>query len=126
MARGEIAPRSEPVLTPDEFRRAYESLGEKDRGLDRGVRAHPRGQLSPRASKPLATAWGDRKPLAASFQGLVPKPGGAFAFEMRTSGVPTMLARIGVMTALNRDVERVFDPSRKDTHWGRRKLKRDE
>jgi hypothetical protein len=45
---------------------------------------------------------------------------------MRTSGVPTMFARIGVMTALNRDVERVFDPSRKDTHWGRRKLKRDE
>jgi hypothetical protein len=63
--------------------------------------------------KPLATAWGDRKPLAASFQGLVPKPGGAFAFEMRTSGVPTMLARIGVMRALNRDAERVFDPSRK-------------
>ena len=76
--------------------------------------------------KPLATAWGDRKPLAASFQGLVPKPGGAFAFEMRTSGVPTMLARIGVMRALNRDAERVFDPSRKDTHWGRRKLKRDD
>ena len=31
-----------------------------------------------------------------------------------------------VMRALNRHVERVFDPSRKDTHWGRRKLKRDE
>jgi hypothetical protein len=31
---------------------------------------------------------------------------------------------IGVMRALNRDVERVFDTSRKDTHWGRRKLKR--
>jgi hypothetical protein len=38
---------------------------------------------------------------------------------------PTMLARIGVMRALNRNVERVFDPSRKDTHWGKRKLKRD-
>ena len=37
-----------------------------------------------------------------------------------------MMARIGVMKALNRDVERVFNPSRKDTHWGRRKLKRDE
>jgi hypothetical protein len=45
---------------------------------------------------------------------------------MRTSGVPTMFARIGVMRALNRDAERVFDPSRKDTHWGRRKLKRDD
>ena len=31
---------------------------------------------------------------------------------------PTMLARIGVMQALNRQVERVFNPSRKETHWG--------
>jgi cob(I)alamin adenosyltransferase len=38
---------------------------------------------------------------------------------------PTMFARIGVMRALNRHVERVFDLSRKDKHWGRRKLKRD-
>ena len=38
---------------------------------------------------------------------------------------PTMFARIGVMRALNRHVERVFDPSRKDKHWGRRKLARD-
>jgi hypothetical protein len=34
-------------------------------------------------------------------------------------------ARIGVMRALNRHVERVFNPDRKDTHWGKRKLKRD-
>ncbi len=40
-------------------------------------------------------------------------------------GRPTMLARIGVMRALNRHVERVFDPSRKEKHWGRRKLARD-
>jgi hypothetical protein len=40
-------------------------------------------------------------------------------------GGPTMFARIGMMRALNRHVERVFDPSRKDPHWGRRKLKRD-
>ena len=39
---------------------------------------------------------------------------------------PTMLARIAVMKALNRDVERVFNPERKDTHWGERKLKRDQ
>jgi hypothetical protein len=31
---------------------------------------------------------------------------------------PTMMARIGVMKALNRHVERVFNPDRKDTHWG--------
>jgi hypothetical protein len=29
-------------------------------------------------------------------------------------GGPTMFARIGVMRALNRHVERVFDPSRKE------------
>jgi hypothetical protein len=33
-----------------------------------------------------------------------------------------MFARIGIMRAINRHVERVFNP---DTHWGRRKLKRD-
>jgi hypothetical protein len=42
-----------------------------------------------------------------------------------TRGGPTMLARIGVMRALNRHVERVFDGDRKNPHWGRRKLKRD-
>jgi hypothetical protein len=42
-----------------------------------------------------------------------------------TRGGPTMLARIGVMTALNRNVERVFNSDRKGTHWGKRKLKRD-
>jgi hypothetical protein len=39
---------------------------------------------------------------------------------------PAMFARIGVMKALNRHVERVFDPSRYDKHWGRRKLARDQ
>jgi hypothetical protein len=39
---------------------------------------------------------------------------------------PLMHARIGVMRALNRNVVRKFDSSRKDTHWGRRKLKREE
>jgi hypothetical protein len=37
-----------------------------------------------------------------------------------------MHARIGVMRALNRNVEREFDSSRKETHWGKRKLKRDQ
>jgi hypothetical protein len=39
---------------------------------------------------------------------------------------PTIMARIGMLRALNRNVVRVFNPSRKDTHWGKRKLKRDE
>jgi hypothetical protein len=38
---------------------------------------------------------------------------------------PTMMARIGAMRALNRGYVREFDSSRKDTHWGRRKLARD-
>jgi hypothetical protein len=43
-----------------------------------------------------------------------------------TSGGPTMFARIGIMLALNRHVEREFNPDRKDTHWGKRKLARDQ
>jgi hypothetical protein len=42
-------------------------------------------------------------------------------------GGPTIFifARIGVMRALNRHIERVFDPSRKEKHWRQRKLARD-
>jgi hypothetical protein len=32
-----------------------------------------------------------------------------------------MLARIGIMKALNRHVDRMFNPSRKDKHWRRRR-----
>ena len=35
-----------------------------------------------------------------------------------------MHARIGMLRALNRHLERVF-ADRKETHWGKRKLKRD-
>jgi hypothetical protein len=38
---------------------------------------------------------------------------------------PLLLARIEHHAALNRHVERVFNPSRKDPHWGKRKLARD-
>jgi len=38
---------------------------------------------------------------------------------------PMMFARIGFMRALNRHVERVFNPDRNDHHWGGRKLARD-
>jgi hypothetical protein len=41
-------------------------------------------------------------------------------------GGPTMLARIGVMRALNRGHVREFTESGKKHHWGRRKLKRDQ
>jgi hypothetical protein len=39
-------------------------------------------------------------------------------------GGPAMFARIGIMRALNRHVERVFNPERKDHHWGKRRLAR--
>jgi hypothetical protein len=42
-----------------------------------------------------------------------------------TLGGPTMFARIGIMRALNRHVERLFNPDRRDHHWGKRKLMRD-
>jgi hypothetical protein len=38
---------------------------------------------------------------------------------------PLMHARIGVLQALNRNVERVFKAGEKTTHWGKRKLARD-
>jgi hypothetical protein len=39
---------------------------------------------------------------------------------------PPMFARIGIMRALNRNAERTLNASHKDSHWGKRKLKRDE
>ena len=39
---------------------------------------------------------------------------------------PLMHARIGVLRALSRNVERIFDSSRKDTHWEKRKLASDQ
>ena len=41
-----------------------------------------------------------------------------------TLGGPTTFARIGVMRALNGGHVREFDISRKDHHWGKRKLAR--
>ena len=37
-----------------------------------------------------------------------------------TRGGPTMLARIGVMRALNGQVVREFNSDCKETHWGKR------
>ena len=44
-------------------------------------------------------------------------------FGDRVPGELLASAAVGIMRALN--VERVFDPSRKKHHWGRRKLARD-
>jgi hypothetical protein len=48
------------------------------------------------------------------------------ALMLCSRGGDTMLARIGVVKALNRHVERVFNPDAKEHHWGKRKLKRDQ
>ena len=37
---------------------------------------------------------------------------------------PMLFAKMGMLRAANRNLERVFNPSRKDSHWDRRKLKR--
>jgi hypothetical protein len=47
------------------------------------------------------------------------------ALILAEKGGPTMLPRIGVMRALNRHVERVSNPDRRDA-LGKRKLKRDQ
>jgi hypothetical protein len=48
------------------------------------------------------------------------------ALMLVARGGPTMFARIGVMRALHRNEAHVFNPDRKDHHWGKRKLKRDQ
>jgi hypothetical protein len=41
-------------------------------------------------------------------------------------GGPTMVARIGIMRALNLNVVREFNSSRKDMHWGAAKAQEDQ
>jgi hypothetical protein len=41
-------------------------------------------------------------------------------------GYPMLFARATTLQAIHRNKERVFNPNRKDHHWGKRKLKRDE
>ena len=38
---------------------------------------------------------------------------------------PMLFAKMGILRAINGDIERVFTPDSKDHHWGRRKLSRD-
>jgi hypothetical protein len=40
-------------------------------------------------------------------------------------GYPVFFARAATLQAIHRNRERVFNPDRKDHHWGKRKLKRD-
>lgn len=38
---------------------------------------------------------------------------------------PMLFAKMGIDRAVNSNVKREFNPSRKDSHWGKRKLARD-
>jgi hypothetical protein len=67
------------------------------------------------------TALPDEESSAAEWQAAIE----ALILVVELGG-PAMMARIGVMRALNRHVERVFDPDRKSHHWGKCKLKRDQ
>jgi len=40
-------------------------------------------------------------------------------------GGPMIFARMATLQAIHRHHTQVFNPDRKDTHWGRRKLARD-
>jgi hypothetical protein len=68
-----------------------------------------------------AAAVRPRQPQDREMKGTNPR----FSSTFTTLVGPTMFVRIGVMRALSRDVEHVFNSSRNDTHWGRRKLARD-
>jgi len=111
---------------------------------------HPRGGPAPHFEKafflPWSSSFEDPIPLprgrslatlkdAADYITKLPKaehsaPEWQAAMEalilVAENGGHTMLARIGIMRALNRHVERVFDPERKSHHWGKHKLKRDQ
>jgi hypothetical protein len=41
-------------------------------------------------------------------------------------GYPMFFARAATLQAILRHEKRVFNPDRKETHWGKRKLKRDQ
>jgi hypothetical protein len=41
-------------------------------------------------------------------------------------GYPLFFARAATLQAIYRNKERVFNPARKEHHWGKRKLKRDQ
>ena len=86
----------------------------------------------------VGPVWGShhfaRRPEAADYITKLPKNESALpewqtaieALMLCSRGGDTMLARIGVVKALNRHVERVFNPDTKEHHWGKRKLKRDQ
>ena len=84
------------------------------------------------AARGWSTPFDDPIPLPRGRQLVTLKDAAGYIMKLsraeqnaRAWQTPMMHARIGVMRALNRHVERVFNPDRKDSHWGKRKLARD-
>ena len=89
-----------------------------------------------RSAYPLAKWPTGPKPLrdAANYIKKLPKaehdtPEWRLAIQMLIDAAedrgPMLFAKMGILRAVNRNVERVFNPGRKDPHWGKRKLARD-
>jgi hypothetical protein len=85
------------------------------------------GLLDSSLGRPIAVSW------SQEFDDPIPLPRGDQLITLQDAAnyigaaegrAFLMHARVGMMRALNRHVERVFDPNRKDPHWDRRKLKR--
>jgi hypothetical protein len=49
-----------------------------------------------------------------------------FVTRAAEHGGPLIFTQMGMLQAVHRHRERVFNPDRKDHHWGKRKLKRDQ
>jgi len=49
-----------------------------------------------------------------------------FVTRAAEHGGPMIFAQMGMLQAIHRHHKRVFNPDRKDRHWGKRKLKRDQ
>jgi hypothetical protein len=98
---------------------------------------HPKGQSKPMREKGWSREFDDPIDLPRGRQLVTLADAGNYITELpkaehsapewqaamealilvATRGVPTMLARIGVMRALNRHVVRGFNPDRKEPNW---------
>ena len=58
------------------------------------------------------------------FDDPIPLPDGRQLVTIEDAG--NYITKLGVMKATNRGHVRTFDPDRKDPHWGKRKLRRDQ
>jgi hypothetical protein len=106
-------------------RRTLRRVDEKSAGLEAAIRrSHslPRGRqlVTLRDARDYIAKLPKAEHMTAEWQAAM----FALMLVIDLNG-PTMMARIGIMRALNRHVERKFNSDRKEKHWGKRELKRD-